>query len=173
MLVFTLLDPIQVTIANLFVAVGYPEKTVRTRLGQVIILVIGLFILGPVWGIEGVALAVDAMLLAGIALLLWQARAYVQFSIVRLFAAPTLALLGGGAATLAVLQIPNVQISPWYTAAVKIVVFPLLYLAILLIVERDELPTMVDMLKQLRPQRSLRWRGNNMGQEKGDRVEQS
>jgi PST family polysaccharide transporter len=93
MLIFTLLDPIRGTVANLFVAEGCPEKTVRARLVQLVVLVAGLLLLGPRWGIAGVAVAADIMLGAGILLLLWQARAHVDFSVVRLFAAPTVALV--------------------------------------------------------------------------------
>jgi PST family polysaccharide transporter len=53
MLIFTLLDPIKVTVANLFVAVGKPEKVARARGVQFIVLLAGLFSLGPTFGIDG------------------------------------------------------------------------------------------------------------------------
>jgi O-antigen/teichoic acid export membrane protein len=147
MLVFTLLDPIKMTVSSLFVAVGRPEKTVRARSVQLVVLGAGLVILGPRWGIAGVALAVDLMLCVGIALLLWQAREHVQFSIVRLFAAPGLALAAGMLLARASILLPDVLGSPWRTGAVKTLVFLPIYALVLLLLEREQL---VKMLRQIR-----------------------
>ena len=65
MAVFTLLDPIRVTVSSLFVAVGRPEQVVRVRLWQLAAMVVGLFALGSRWGITGVAVVVDGVLLLG------------------------------------------------------------------------------------------------------------
>ena len=93
MLVYTLLDPIKGTVANLFISIGYPQKVMQTWAFQLFVLIVALFLLGPKWGIEGVALAVDIMLVSGIILLLWQARVYVSVSIKKLFMIPFIALL--------------------------------------------------------------------------------
>jgi O-antigen/teichoic acid export membrane protein len=150
MLVFTMLDPIKGTVASLFVAVGSPEKTVRARAVQLVVLIAGLLALGPFWGIAGVALAVDIMLLVGIALLLWQAMAYVRFSVLRLFAAPALGLFSGIILARAAILIPGVLGSPWRTGGVKIVVFSLIYLGVLLLLERDLIPMSLTLVRQLR-----------------------
>jgi O-antigen/teichoic acid export membrane protein len=108
MLVFTLLDPIKTTVADLFTAVGRPELVVRARSIQLMVLLGGLLLLGRPFGIAGVALAVNVMLIVGIVLLFWQARAYVDLSLWRLFGAPSLALacgLGLGSGAAAVLPI--------------------------------------------------------------------
>jgi O-antigen/teichoic acid export membrane protein len=149
MLVFTLFDPIKITVANLFLAVGRPEKVLRARVVQLAVMVIGLFALGPRWGISGVALAVDAMLLVGMALLLWQARTYVDFSLKHLFRVPTLGLLLGIGTVLAATAIPGVQGSDWRTAAVKAVAFGLVYASTLLLLERNEIGRYVSMLTHL------------------------
>ena len=94
MLIFTMFDPMKRTIADLFIAVGRPEKIARSRIIQLVVMVGGLFLLAPPFGITGVALAVDIMVVVGIGLLLWQAREYVTFSITRLFFMPGLALGG-------------------------------------------------------------------------------
>lgn len=151
MLVFTLLDPIKVTVASLFVAVGYPEKTVRARLVQLVVLVIGLFALGPRWGIEGVALAVDAMLVVGIALLLWQAKAHVHFSLLRLFGVPSIALVVGMVAGRAAIMLPGILGSPWRTGSVKTAVFLVTYVGLVLLLERRQIPMLRDIVKQLLP----------------------
>jgi hypothetical protein len=95
MLIYTLLDPIKITVGNLFVAVGQPERVVQARSIQLAVLLGSLFLMGPIWGIAGVALAVDLMLMVGMGILFSQARAYVDFSLPRLFGVPTLALVAG------------------------------------------------------------------------------
>ena len=105
MLVFTLLDPIKITVADLFTAVGRPELVVRARSMQLVVLLSGLFFLGRPYGIAGVALAVDGMLIVGLAILFWQARSFVDLSLSQLFGVPSLALacglgLGFGAVTM-------------------------------------------------------------------------
>lgn len=135
MLIFTMLDPIRVTVADLFVAVGQPERVVKVRALQLAVMIVGLLILGPRLGIAGVALAVDTMLVVGIAVLLRQARAFVDFSARRMFAAPTVALglgLLAGAAAGALLA----DSSPWISAAGKLMAFALVYGGVLLLLER-------------------------------------
>ena len=153
MLVFTLLDPIKITVADLFVAIGYPEKVMRTRFVQLVVMVIGLFVLGPRLGITGVALAVDLMLVVGIVLLLWQARAYVDFSPRRMFFVPGLALALGLGAGWATLAIPGVEGSPWLTGAAKGAVFAVVYAALVLLLESDQIPMLLGVVRQLRPKR--------------------
>lgn len=141
MLIYTLLNPIKFTVAQLFTAVGVPEKIVQARLVQIAVLVLGLFTLGPALGTVGVAHAVNAMLVVGTALLLWQARAYVDYSLRALFGWPTVALaVGLGLARLALL-VPGVLGSDWRTGIVKTVIFVTLYGAILLAAERTLLQT--------------------------------
>jgi O-antigen/teichoic acid export membrane protein len=139
MLVFTLLDPIKITVANLFVAVGRPGIVAGARGAQLAVMVAGLFLLGPALGIAGVALAVDAMLLLGIGLLFRQARSHVDFSLKTLFAAPALGLVAGMALGRAAIVLPGILGSPWRTGSVKALVFVLVYTATLLIVERRQL----------------------------------
>lgn len=143
MLIFTLLDPIKATLANLFIAVGKPEQVTMTRLAQLITLLLGLVTLGPALGIAGVAIAVDLMLLVGIAILLWRARDYVDFTPRRLFAVPTLALIVGMGIARATLLIPGVLGSDWRTAGTKLTAFTLCYGGILLSLERRETQRML------------------------------
>ncbi|MCI0645223.1 MAG: oligosaccharide flippase family protein [Chloroflexi bacterium] len=135
MLVFTLLDPIKVTIAHLFIAVGRPDQVARTRLVQLLILGVGLFLFGFPLGITGVALAVDLMALCGIVILLWQARAYVDFSPKRLFLVPGLALALSMIASLSLTSVTN---SEWWLAVIKSTVFIAIYSLVLVGLERHE-----------------------------------
>ena len=138
MLLYTLLDPIKTTIANLFFAVGQPERVATARTAQLVVLVVGLVSLGPRFGIAGVAITTNAMLICGIALLLWQARIYVDFSIARLFGAPALALALGLAIARGSLLLPGVLGSDWRTAGVKICAFTIIYAGVLLSKERRQ-----------------------------------
>lgn len=151
MLVFTLLDPIKVTVGNLFIAVGRPEQVVQARLLQLAVLVVGLLVLGPLWGISGVALAVDVMLVVGMALLFWKAREHVDFSARSLFAVPALALVVGMIVARASILIPGVLGSDWRTGGVKTIVFGIIYAAIVLLLERDQIPMLLNAFRQLRP----------------------
>jgi O-antigen/teichoic acid export membrane protein len=152
MLLFTLLDPIKITVADLFVAVGHPETIMRARIVQLLIMVAGLFVLGPAMGITGVALAVDLMLLVGIALLLWQARVHVDFSPRRMFFVPGLGLALGLALGRASLAIPGVRSSPWSMGFAKATVFVVLYAVVLLLLERDQIPMIVGVCRQILPE---------------------
>lgn len=138
MLVFTLFDPIKMTVANLFLAVGRPEKILGARAVQLAVMVVGLFVLGPLWGIAGVALAVDLMLVVGIAILLYQSRKYVDFSARRLFLAPGIGIVLGVALARGAIGLPGILGSPWRTGFVKAVVFTLVYGASLLVLERRQ-----------------------------------
>lgn len=139
MLVFTLLDPIKITVAQLFVAVGRPEFVVRARLIQLAVLVIGLFALGPNLGIDGVAVAVDVMVVVGIAILLLEARRHVSYSLRRLFLAPAVALAGGLLTAWGATQLRGVADSYWISGTVKTVVFSGVYGLVLLLLEGKEL----------------------------------
>jgi O-antigen/teichoic acid export membrane protein len=153
MLLFTLLDPIRTTLANLFIAVGKPERVFWTRLAQLAVLITGLFILGNIWGIAGVAIAVNLMILTGIITLLWQARVYVDFSVIRLFGVPSLALIVGMILGRLSINIPGILGSYWRTGIVKTVVFCAIYILVVVILEYKELPMLLKYLSVLLPKR--------------------
>jgi O-antigen/teichoic acid export membrane protein len=154
MLVFTLLDPIKVTVGDLFIAMGRPEQVVQARLVQLAVLMVGLLALGPLWGIAGVALAVDLMLVVGMLLLFWKAREHVDFSVRTMFGVPTLALVVGMIAARASILIPGVLGSDWRTGGVKILAFGTIYAAMVVLLERDQIPMLLDAFRQLRPTES-------------------
>jgi len=139
MLVFTMMDPMKMTIGNLFLAVGVPEKVVQVRFVQLTILIFGLFLLGPWLGIVGVAIAVDLMLIVGIGILLWQARIHVDFSPIRLFAVPSVALAAGMILAQVSVTLPGILGSDWHTGSLKALIFLTVYGAILYSLERNDL----------------------------------
>jgi len=139
MLVFTLLDPIRLTVGNLFIAVGKPDLLVRIRAAQFIILVLGLFGLGNMAGITGVALAVDFMLITGIALSFLGARNYVDFSLKQLFVVPAVALVIGMLLARIAITLPGILGSDWRTGFLKTVVFTVIYAGFVLVFERTQI----------------------------------
>lgn len=142
LLVFALLEPLRSTISDLFLAVGAPTQLIWTRMVQLGVLLAGLFLLGARWGIEGVAVAVNLMILLGIGVMLFRARRYVHFSLLRLFSAPTLALLLALLLAYIALHIPGVQGVDWRTAVTKTITFSGAYLAVLWIMEGKNFQTM-------------------------------
>lgn len=153
MAVFTLLDPIRVTVSSLFVAAGQPQQVVRTRLVQLAILLTGLYTLGPRWGITGVALVVDAVLLIGLGWLLGRAGRYVDFSIRRLFLAPGVALAIGALAALGGLWLgcraaPELCTSDWASGTVKTLLFAAGFGGALLALEGDDIRALSGWLRE-------------------------
>lgn len=154
LLIFALLEPLRSTISDLFLAVGAPIQLVWTRMAQLGVLVAGLYLLGTAWGIEGVAVAVNLMILLGIGVMLYRARQYVRFSMLRLFFAPTLALLLALLLARVALYIPSVQGVDWRTATVKTITFGGVYLTVLWLLEgRDFQVMLIHFLKLMFPGR--------------------
>lgn len=151
MLLYAMLAPIRNTVSNVLIAVGKPEQASLSRLAQLIALILGLFALGPGLGIQGVALAVDFMLVVGLATLFIYVRQYVDFSLRGLFVAPSAALIVGlGAGMLTNLAIIP-QSSDWWLLIIQSVVFLICYSISLLIVEGKELyRTIQGTLKTIR-----------------------
>ena len=141
--VFALLDPLRDLVGSLYLAVGQPQRLMRYRLLQLGVLVAGLFMLGTRYGTVGVAIAVDAMLVLGIALLLQGARGWVDFSWLRLFGAPAARVLAGVAGALGLVSLLPGDASLWLSAIVKSAVFLGLFCALLLALERAAITEMV------------------------------
>lgn len=136
MLIYTLLDPIRGTVANLFVAVGRPEEVVRARAAQLVVLLAGLFGVGLPLGTTGVAIPADGMLLVGIVILLRQARTFVDFSPLKLLGVPSLSLCAGLALAWAGAVLVGSELGNWYSAAIKLAAFLTAYFGMLLALER-------------------------------------
>ena len=147
MLLFTLLDPIRFTLSSLFIAVGKPEKLFWIRLVQLVVMIVGLFTFGNLLGISGVAIAVNLMILTSIIILLWQARTYVRFSILRLFGSPTLALIIGLVITYVSIEISGIHGFNLLTGVIKTLVFGIIYMGIIIILEHNELPMLINYAK--------------------------
>ncbi len=142
LLIFTLLDPLKLSLSEVLNAVGKPEKVVLTRSLQLATLLLGLVLLSPGLGITGVALAVDLMLLVGISILLIQVKQYVDFSTAALFLAPGISLAVGITLTGWIISVIQFPLNDWTSIAIKTLLFGLGYLVILIILERKHLVSM-------------------------------
>jgi O-antigen/teichoic acid export membrane protein len=143
MLPFTLFDPMKKSMANLFIAVGKPEVTVKIRLVQLIVMVAGLFTLGRIFEIEGVAVAVDLMMLVGVFLILKRAKEYVDFSLRKLFLFPLIGLALGMAIVLYFEFAFNQLHSDVVTGLIKIGLFSIAYFGILLLFDLKEIKSVL------------------------------
>lgn len=146
MAVFTLLDPIRVTVSQLFVAVGQPGRVVQIRVIQLTALIAGLYLFGRAWGIVGVALVVNGVLLLGLAPLMRAARDYVDYSARRLFIGPGMALASGtAAAQVALWALCRAVACPndWITGITKAMIFSAVFGGVLFAIEREDISHMI------------------------------
>ncbi|RMF38266.1 MAG: lipopolysaccharide biosynthesis protein [Chloroflexi bacterium] len=138
MLVYTLFDPLVTVCGNLLAALGQPHRLTRIQLVRVVVFIPAVILFSKMSrDINGVALAVDLMLLVGIILLFHQVREHVDFSLKRLLLVPSLGLgvgVGGalGAATLFAWS------SDWASLVGKFTVAAGLYLAVSLALEGQQ-----------------------------------
>ncbi len=156
MLVFTLFDPMKQTIASMFNAVGRPMTVVKVRAFQLVVMVAGMYLMGHGLGIAGVALAVDLMLVLGIAIVLYLARKYVDFSMKDLFLAPVLAVAAGMGLALCVAALLPAISSPVLSAAIDFVLFTIGYGGVLLLLDRQNLGDLIFLLNKYLLPKKLR-----------------
>jgi O-antigen/teichoic acid export membrane protein len=135
MLLYTLLDPVKMTIAGLLIAVGKPEKISIARTVQFLVLVVGLFSLGFRYQIAGVAIAVDLMLVMGIVLMLYYVHPHVDISLPRLFIVPLISLAVGIGMNWLFARMWSFSSSDWQAFIFKSLVFGISYLGVLLSLE--------------------------------------
>jgi O-antigen/teichoic acid export membrane protein len=143
-----MLDPIKSTIASLFTAVGQPQQLAYVRFIQLIVLVVGLFAFGPLWGIRGVALTVNVMLLVGILIMMAKINVYIDFSPRKMFLVPLASLIAGLVFAQGYFYLQTTISSDWYTLIVKSIIFIPVYLGILLIFESQESLKMIRIIIQ-------------------------
>ena len=148
MLPFTMFDPMKRTMASLFVAVGKPSIIVNIRAIQLAIMVVLLFVLGTPYGIEGVAIAVDIMMVVGIAMILGRAKAYVNLSLRKLFFIPTLGLILGLVFGFLSSQIPGINGNDWFSGITKSVTFMIVYVLILWTLEKEQVLQLLRLTKK-------------------------
>ncbi len=151
MLVFTLLDPLKTAVSRIMVSMGDAARPIPARLIQLIVLLFGLYFLGPTWGIEGVAIAVNLMLFVGIGILFRQVRDYVDISLKKLFLIPLIALLTALIITGVVYSSYRSEIGLWAGLLLKAGVFTVIYSLILLCLEPKEILRLINLRHYLNP----------------------
>jgi O-antigen/teichoic acid export membrane protein len=153
MLVYTLLDPLVAVCNNLLNGLGQPRIITQVRLAQTVIFIPAVIVLAYFYGINGVAVAADLMLVLGIGLLFRQARQYVDFSLLRMFLVPALGL--GLALTTAILvQAQLYTANTVLTLLTKVIVTTVVYIAMLLTFEREQALSAIRLVFSLLIRRS-------------------
>jgi PST family polysaccharide transporter len=136
MLIYTVLDPLLMLIGNLMLAVGRPQEMQRVRLVQMGFFIPAVVLGAYLWGINGVALAADGMLLVGAWRYYYPLRQVVDFSLVRLAAWPGVALTVAWGAGFWVEN--SIRGTQWQVLLLKLGAFLLLFGGFLLVAERGD-----------------------------------
>jgi O-antigen/teichoic acid export membrane protein len=145
MLVYTLLDPLIATSGHLVTAVGQPQILTKIKVFQLLTFVPAVIVLANYFGINGIALAADLMLVTGVTLMLPQVRRLVDFSLWKLFCYPTIGLfLGAGISLLVRLSLPIA--SDWASLLVKGGTAAIVYIFILFLFEYQQYRKMFEAI---------------------------
>jgi len=159
LLIFSLFSPIKMITSNLLVSLGKPEYVAGVRITQLVVVCTGLAVLGKSAGIEGVATALNIMLLIGIGILYFLAKRFVDFSVWKLFLAPALALATGMYSSYVIMQISPMVQSNVVISLVQVTTFTMCYLAVLSIIEfKYLLSAVLGILKVFRSRNSSRYK---------------
>ena len=138
MIIYTVLDPISLSANSLLNATGYPNTVLRIRAAQVVLFIPLVIYASSNYGIEGVAVAADIMVLFGTIFLFHQSRRIVDYSQRALWFWPVVASLVTGAVVLALTPVWQ-DLSPWIAMIAKIILITTLYASILWLTEREQL----------------------------------
>jgi O-antigen/teichoic acid export membrane protein len=154
MLVYCLLDPLVVTAGRLSMAVGQPQILTRIKALQLVFFVPAVIVSAHFFGIEGVAVAADIMVVLGASLIMHRMRIFVDFSLRRMFAVPLFAAVVAGISGIVVPHIWGLQ-AAWSLLLVKGATASVVYLAISWLLERDEYLQAIRFVYQFVQRRSL------------------
>ncbi len=146
MLIYAVLDPVLMLIHHLLLATGHPQALQRANFFQLLFFAPAVVLLGSLWGINGVALAADGMLVLGVAVLYPTLKRLVDFSTLRLLFQP---LLVGGLALAAAwfLSMLAVQSLSLASVVLRLGLFAGLLLLGIALLERDDLKAGVRELR--------------------------
>ncbi len=134
MIVYCFLDPLILSAGNLLIAVGRPELLTRNRFIQMAVFIPLVIGLAHFFGIQGIGVAADIMLLVGVIGLLRAAGKFVKYSSWKLFFPPVIGLLiGAGIGWVIPLFVGTT--SPWLSLFVKAAGALIGYMIVLLALE--------------------------------------
>ena len=136
MVIYAAIDPFMILVSSAFLVTGYPRELTRIRVIQAVVFVPAMVAGAAFWGINGVAVAADVMLIIGAWVALRPLRRLVDFSIVRLALWPAIAF------TIATLAAAGVEWQ-WQEISIesgllKPLLFGAVFAGLLLCVERRD-----------------------------------
>jgi len=136
MVVYILLDPFYVNLSYLLAGVGQPGVLTRTRIIQTAFFIVAVMSFSYLWGVKGVAVAANLMMLMGTVILVIKSRQFVCFSLSRMLIWPIVALLLASLAGLIVIYYSD-HLSIWSNLFLKSAIVTFVYLLSLYITERE------------------------------------
>lgn len=148
MMFFTLADPVRLKLSDMLVSLGDPAPVLRSYVVQTGVLAVGLAALGPRWGIEGVAMAVNVMAVVGMVQLSLRVKRYVDTPLTPLWLAPAAACAVATGLALAAAAAVGPIDSPLLFGLVKGLTFAAAYVLLLAVVQRR---TLIDVWSLVRP----------------------
>jgi O-antigen/teichoic acid export membrane protein len=152
MIIYTLLDPLSIGADDLMTATGFPGEVMRVRGIQVLIFIPAVIGLAAVWGIDGVALAADLMILVGALLLFRLTYRVVDYSPRALWLWPLVAFAATGSLTYSLAPLWD-NLSNWGALIGKAGFITALFIGLLWLTEREQLMTGWKMiLRMVRPE---------------------
>lgn len=137
MLIYTLLDSLMQLCGALLFAVGQPRQIRFAATAEALVFVPAVIVFTALWNIDGAALAMDAMLLAGGIVMYRSLQQVIDFSIVRLFLWPLIALIVAGTAGVFLESIWQ-PVNIWLAAAGKLLLFGSVYSITIFLGERQD-----------------------------------
>lgn len=150
MIIYSFLDPLLLSAGNLLIAVGQPGLLTRNRFIQLVFFIPLVIGLSDQYGIEGIGVAADVMLLVGVIGLLKLARKYVHYSTWKMFLPPLLGLaLGASAGFVSPALIGPAN--PWVLMILKGGVASAVYSVTLVLLERKVYRRMATELRTILP----------------------
>ena len=138
MLLYTLFDPLLVLASKLTTAMGEPQALTKVRFVQLLFFVPAVVGLAHFFGIDGIAVAADLMLITGIVIILPRVRHYVDFSLLRMLGYPMLGMVLALAIALSVQQQFHTT-NPLMILLSKGIVMTTVYGSVLIAFEREQL----------------------------------
>ena len=110
MTVYVILDPLYVNLSYLALGIGRPDLLVRVRLLQAASLIGCVIWFADLWGVQGIAMAANVMILVGVVALLSFSWRRLRFSLLRMLGWPMVALAAASAVGGAlVYQMPSMR----------------------------------------------------------------
>jgi O-antigen/teichoic acid export membrane protein len=136
MLIYIFLNPLYINLSYLLMGIGQPGTLARVRLAQVIIFVVTVILFAYTWGIRGVAIAANLMMLIGTATLFFLSRRFVSYSLSSMFKWPIFATILSATVGIGLIVLTP-KLSLWSTLILLSVAITVSYSLCLFITERD------------------------------------